>query len=313
MSNANLSDLKAFVQVAQQRSFQKAADALGVSRSSLSHALKGLEQRLGVRLLHRTTRSVAMTEAGEQLLQRLIPLLQELEDALDAVSHGPEELAGTLRINASKGGARWLLGHVLPTFLQRHPHVELDLVSEGRLVDIVAEGFDAGVRLAESVPKDMVAVPFGGDVRFVTVASVDYVRACGRPATPDELRLHRCIRQRLPSGKRYRWEFERGTEQLALDVPGTLSLDDNDLLVEAACAGLGIAYVPHAFARQALEDGRLTLLLEDWTPPSPGLCLYYSSYRHVPAQLQAFIAIIREVNEALATDDRAPSPATRSS
>jgi len=148
MSNASLPDLKAFIQVAQQRSFQKAADSLGVSRSSLSHAIKGLEQRLGVRLLHRTTRSVAVTEAGEQLLQRLTPLLRELDDALDAISHGPEELAGTLRINASKGGARWLLEQVIPIFLQRHPHVELDLVSEGRLVDIVAEGFDAGVRLA---------------------------------------------------------------------------------------------------------------------------------------------------------------------
>jgi DNA-binding transcriptional LysR family regulator len=294
MSNASLADLKAFIQVAQQRSFQKAADALGVSRSSLSHAVKGLEQRLGVRLLHRTTRSVALTEAGEKLLQRLTPLLQDLDDALDAVSHGPEELAGTLRINASKGGARWLLEHVVPTFLQRHPHVELDLVSEGRLVDIVAEGFDAGVRLAESVPRDMVAVPFGGNVRFVAVASPAYVATFGRPGTPDELRSHRCIRQRMPSGKRYRWEFERGTQQLTLDVPGALSLDDNDLLIEAACAGLGIAYAPQSFARQALETGELVLLLEDWTPPCPGLCLYYSSYRHVPAPLQALIAIIRE-------------------
>ena len=222
MSNPSLADLKAFIQVAQQRSFQKAADSLGVSRSSLSHAIKGLEQRLGVRLLHRTTRSVAVTEAGEQLLQRLTPLLQELDDALDAVSHGPEELAGTLRINASKGGARWLLEHIVPVFLQRHPHIELDLVSEGRLVDIVAEGFDAGVRLAESVPKDMVAVAFGGDVRFVTVASPAYIAAFGRPETPDELRSHRCIRQRMPSGKRYRWEFERGMQQLALDVPGRI-------------------------------------------------------------------------------------------
>lgn len=295
MNHASLSDLKAFVHVAHMCSFQKAADTLGVSRSSLSHALKGLEQRLGVRLLHRTTRSVALTEAGEQLLQRLTPLLQELDDALDAVSHGPEELAGTLRINANKGGARWLLGHVVPTFLQRYPHVELDLVSEGRLVDIIAEGFDAGVRLAESVPKDMVAVSFGGDVRFVTVASPAYIAAFGRPGTPDELQSHRCIRQRLPSGKRYRWEFERGTEQMAIDVPGALSLDDNNLLVEAACAGLGIAYIPQSFAQKALEAGHLVLLLEDWTPPSPGLCLYYASYRHVPAPLQAFIGIIREI------------------
>ena len=297
MQNVSLSDLKAFALVARYRSFQKAADALGASRSSLSHALKGLERQLGVRLLHRTTRSVAVTDDGERLLQRLVPLLRELDDLLDAVSHGQDELVGTLRINASKGGARWLLRHAVPMFQQRHPRVELDLVAEGQLVDIVGEGFDAGVRLAESVPKDMVAVPFGHDVRFVAVAAPDYVEAFGAPATPMDLMSHRCIRQRLPSGKRYRWEFEKGTQQVALDVPGMLSLDDNDLMVEAAADGLGIAYVPESFARPALDSGALVLLLEDWTPASPGLCLYYASYRHVPAPLKAFIAIVREATQ----------------
>lgn len=298
MANVSLSDLKAFAHVARHRGFQKAADVLGVSRSSLSHALKGLERHLGVRLLHRTTRSVALTEAGEQLLQRLAPLLRELDDVLDAVSHGQDELVGTLRINANKGGARWLLKHAVPTFQQRHPRVVLELVTEGQLVDIVGEGFDAGVRLAESVPKDMVAVPFGSDIRFVAVASPGYVEAFGVPATPADLMSHRCIRQRLPSGKRYRWEFEKGTQQLALDVPGTLSLDDNDLMVEAASDGLGIAFVPEPFARPALDSGTLSLLLEDWTPASPGLCLYYASYRHVPAPLKAFIAVVRESTQA---------------
>lgn len=294
MADINLSDLKAFAHVARHRGFQKAADALGVSRSSLSHAMKGLERRLGVRLLHRTTRSVAVTEAGEQLLLRLNPLLRELDDVLDAVSHGQDELVGTLRINASKGGARWLLRHAVPTFQQRHPRVALDLVAEGQRVDIVAEGFDAGVRLAESVPKDMIAVPFGGDIRFVAVAAPDYVQRFGAPATPGDLMSHRCIRQRLPSGKRYRWEFEKGKQQLALDVPGTLCLDDNELMVEAACDGLGVAFVPEPFARSALNSGALVLLLEDWTPPSPGLCLYYADFRHVPAPLRAFIAVLRE-------------------
>lgn len=294
MADVSLSDLKAFAHVARHRGFQKAADALGVSRSSLSHALKGLERRLGVRLLHRTTRSVAVTEAGELLLQRLAPLLRELDDALDAVSHGQDELAGTLRINANTGGARWLLRHAIPTFLQRHPRVVLDLVTQGQLVDIVDEGFDAGVRLVESVPKDMVAVPFGGDIRFVAVAAPGYVQASGMPATPADLMSHRCIRQRLPSGKRYRWEFEKGAQHLALDVPGTLSLDDNDLMVEAAADGLGIAFVPESFARPALDNGTLVLLLEDWTPASPGLCLYYASFRHVPAPLKAFIEVVRE-------------------
>lgn len=294
MADFNLSDLKAFTQVARLRGFQKAADALGVSRSSLSHAIKGLERRLGVRLLHRTTRSVAVTEAGEQLLQRLSPVLRELDELLDAASHGQDELVGTLRINANKGGAQWLLRHVVPTFQQRHPRVALDLVAEGQLVDVVAEGFDAGVRLAEAVPKDLIAVPFGGDIRFVAVAAPRYIEAFGRPATPNDLMSHRCIRQRLPSGKRYRWEFEKGRQQLALDVPGTLCLDDNDLMVEAACDGLGIAFVPEPFARPALNSGALVLLLEDWTPASPGLCLYYADFRHVPAPLQAFIAVVRE-------------------
>lgn len=294
MKDASLSDLRAFAHVARHRSFQKAADALGVSRSSLSHALKGLERRMGVRLLHRTTRSVATTEAGEQLLQRLLPLLRGLDDALDAVRHGRDELVGTLRINANKGGARWLLAHAVPVFQQRHPRVALDLVAEGRLVDIVEEGFDAGVRLAESVPKDMVAVPFGGDVRFVAVASPAYVEAFGAPAAPADLASHRCIRQRLPSGKRYRWEFERGAQRIALDVPGTLSLDDSELMVEAAAGGLGIAFVPDAFARAALDAGALVRVLDDWTPASAGLCLYYAGHRHMPATLRAFVAVVRE-------------------
>lgn len=294
MTDINLSDLKAFSAVARHRSFQRAANELGVSRSSLSHAVRAFEQRLGVRLLHRTTRSVATTEIGEVLLQRLSPLLHELDATLDEVRHGSENVAGTLRINAGAGAARWLLEHVVPTFLQRHPHVALDIVNEGRLVDIIAEGFDAGVRLAESVPKDMVAVPFGGAIRFIAVASPDYVAAAGRPATPEDLHTHRCIRQRLPSGKRYRWEFSKGRQEVAIDVPGALSLDDSALMVDAAINGLGIAFVPEPFARAALDDGRLVLLLEDWSPPFDGLCLYYASWRQVPAPLKAFIAVMRE-------------------
>lgn len=296
MPDVNLSDLKAFAAVARHRSFRSAADAQGVSRSALSHALRSLEQRLGVRLLHRTTRSVAVTEAGEQLLQRLAPMLRELDDVLETISHGLHELAGTLRINANEGGARWLLRHAVPTFLERHPRVLLDLVAEGRLVDIVAEGFDAGVRLLESVPQDMVAIPFGGEARFIAIAAPAYVELFGRPATPHDLQSHRCIRQRLPSGKLYRWEFSRDGQEIAVDVPGTFILDNNGLMVEAAVQGLGIAYVPEPYAREALADGRLQLLLPGWSPPFPGLCLYYASHRHVPPALKAFIAVVRETD-----------------
>lgn len=293
-SDIGLSDLRAFAAVARHRSFRQAADALGMSRSALSHALSGLEQRLGVRLLHRTTRSVAATEAGAELLARIEPILRQLDDALESISHGPEELVGTLRINANEGGARWLLRHAVPAFHGRHPRVMLDLVTEGRLVDIVAEGFDAGVRLLESVPQDMVAVPFGGATRFVAVASPEYVATHGVPAVPDDLKQHRCIRQRLPSGKPYRWEFSRSGQEIAIEVPGTLSLDNTRLMVEAAIAGQGIAFVPQPFAQEALGAQSLQLLLADWSPAIEGLCLYYAGHRHVPKTLKAFIQTVRD-------------------
>ena len=293
MTKPSLADLNAFAAVARHRSFRAAADAMGVSRSSLSHALRGLEQQLGVRLLHRTTRSVAPTEAGQQLLQRLAPMLRDLDDMLAAVSGSADGPVGQLRINANESATRWLLRHVVPGFLRRHPRVTLDLVSEGRLVDIVAEGFDAGVRLREAVPQDMVIVPFAGDVRFLAVAAPAYLAEHGVPMTPDDLHKHRCIRQRLPSGKPYRWEFALNADEFAIDAPGVLTLDHNGLMVEAAEDGLGIAFVPESFARRALEDGRLVTLLREWSPAIPGLCLYYPGHRHVPPPLRAFIAELR--------------------
>lgn len=271
----SLADLRSFVAVAHHRSFRAAADALGVSRSALSHAMRGLEAELGTRLLHRTTRSVAPTEAGARLLPRLAPLLRDLDDMLAATSDGIEGPAGTLRINALEPASRWFLRHVVPDFLRRHPRVALDLVSDNRLVDIIAGGFDAGVRLREAVPQDMIAVPFGGDFRFLAVASPAYLADIGEPAVPDDLKRHRCIRQRLSSGKLYRWEFARGRDEVSVDVPGMLTLDRNELMVEAAIDGLGIAFVPERLATPALIDGRLRPVLEDWSPPIPGFCLYY--------------------------------------
>ncbi|MGF7151130.1 DNA-binding transcriptional LysR family regulator [Sphingomonas zeicaulis] len=294
MSDVSLTDLNAFAAVAQYRSFRRAADALGVSRSALSHAVRALEARLGARLLHRTTRSVAPTEAGETLLARLVPTLRDLDEMLDAVGQSGAELTGTLRINANEGGAGWLLQHVVPSFLQRHPRAAIDLVSEGRLVDIVAEGFDAGVRLREAVPQDMIAVPFAGAIRFLPVAAPAYVAAHGRPQSPEDLRRHRCIRQRLPSGKPYRWEFVKGTQELAVEVPGSIILDHSRLMVDAAILGLGIAFVPEPYAADALADDRLVPLLEEWCPWIEGLCLYYAGNRHVPAVLRAFIDVLRQ-------------------
>lgn len=289
----SLTDLTAFSEVARHRSFRAAADKLSVSRSSLSHAVRGLERQLGLRLLNRTTRSVAPTEAGERLLRRLAPMLGELEAMLADVGNIADEPVGTLRISANEAAVRWLLRHVVPDFLSRHPRVALDLVSEGRLIDIVADGFDAGVRLREAVPQDMIAVAFGGDVQFLAVASPAYLAQHGTPASPHDLHAHRCIRQRLPSGKPYRWEFARGDQEIVVDVPGALTLDHSGLMVEAALDGLGIAFVPEIAARSALAEGSLVALLEDWSPGLPGLCLYYPGLRHVPPPLRAFSDAVR--------------------
>jgi DNA-binding transcriptional LysR family regulator len=292
----SLNDLAAFAAVAAHRSFRRAADGMGVSRSALSHAIIGLEGKLGVRLLNRTTRSVSLTQAGARLLARLDPLLQDLDQALDTLSDERGAPSGTLRINSNKSGARILLEDVVPRFLDLYPDVELDLVSEGRLADIVEQGFDAGVRLLEAVPRDMVAVKFGGDVRFITVVSPSYLKDSATPKTPEDLHAHRCIRQRLPSGKRYRWEFAKRGAEIAVDVPGNLTLDDNDLLVQAAAAGRGIAYVPEHFAKPFLQSGELVTLLDDWCPPIPGLALYYPRSRHLPSPLRAFIDLLKQLD-----------------
>jgi DNA-binding transcriptional LysR family regulator len=297
MSKPTLTDLKAFMAVAEHRSFRRAADLLGITRSTLSHAVRGLEDSLGARLLHRTTRSVSLTEAGERLLERLDPLMSDLDAALQEVAGEQGNPTGTLRINGGENAIRLLLQTVVPEFLARYPGVELDLVADGRLVDIVEQGFDAGVRLGEAVPKDMVAVRLGPDIRFLAVAAPEYLAAHPAPKTPDALRQHQCIRQRLPSGKRYRWEFIKRRQEVAIDVPGALTLDNSQLIVEAAIDGLGIAYVPEPYARAALNDGRLAAVLEDWCPPIPGLFLYFPRTRHMPTNLRAFIDMIRAVAE----------------
>jgi DNA-binding transcriptional LysR family regulator len=297
MGKPTLADLRAFMVVAARRSFVQAAGELGLSRSALSHAMRGLENDLSVRLLHRTTRSVSLTEAGERLLARLRPVLSELDHALDDVARDDKALRGSLRINGSDGAIRQLLRTVVPRFLAMYPHMELDLVSEGRFVDIVAEGFDAGVRLGEAVHKDMIAVRVSEDLRFLAVASPRYLRKHGQPAVPEELQAHRCIRQRLPGGRRYRWEFARHGQAVTIDPPGALTLDSNPLMVEAALDGLGIAYVPEPYARDALARKRLVAVLSDWCPTIPGLFLYFPGNRHIPAGLRAFIDVLRAAQD----------------
>lgn len=257
--------------------------------------MRTLEQNMGVRLLNRTTRSVAPTDAGERLLARLGPLLRDLDRALDEVNAFRERPSGVLRINAGTPAARQLLSAVVPAFLARYPEMALDLVTEGKLVDIVAEGFDAGIRLGESVPQDMIAVRFGGDIRFLAVASPAYLAQHPAPLAPDDLSSHACIRIRMPSGKPYRWEFARRGKEIVVDTPGALILDDLELMAQAAVQGLGVAYMPDLVARPYLANGELVMVLDEWCPAIPGLFLYYPGHRHVPMGLKAFIDVLKEL------------------
>jgi len=290
-----LSDLTALAAIVTHRSFRKAADELGVSPSTLSHMMRTLELKMGVRLLNRTTRSVSPTEAGERLVARLQPVLKELDLALEEVDSVRSRPSGSLRINASEPAARLLMQSVIPTFLARYPDMSVDLVTEGRLIDIVAGGFDAGVRLGESLPQDMIAVRFGGPVRFLAVASPAYLAGRTPPLVPDDLKDHACIRVRLPSGKLYRWEFAKHGQELTVDVPGSLTLDHIGLTIEAAADGMGIAYVPDHSAQPLIKAGKLVTVLDDWCPSIPGLFLYYPGHRHVPSGLKAFVDMLREM------------------
>jgi DNA-binding transcriptional LysR family regulator len=294
-SRPSLAELISFATVAAHKSFRQAADELRVSPSTLSHTIRALETRLGVRLLHRTTRSVAMTEVGQALLLRVQPLVKDLDTALGDIDNYRSKPSGALRINSNLIGARVLLQVAVPKFLARYPEMRLDLVTEGRLVDIVAEGFDAGIRLAESVPKDMVAVALGGTDRFVAVAAPAYLKKRGVPRVPLDLLQHSCIRYRMRSGRIYHWEFERRDQAVDVDVPGQLTLDEDRLMLDAAIEGLGIAFVPERAANEAIASRKLSVVLDDWCPRFPGLCLYYPGHRQVPAGLRAFVDVLKEV------------------
>lgn len=294
MKRAGLLELNAVVAVAAHRSFRAAATELGLSPSALSHAVATLEQRMGVRLFNRTTRSVALSEAGEQFLARVGPALREISQAMVAANELRDTLTGTLRINASEGAARMFLMPSVLEFLRRYPDMHVDLVTQDQLVDIVAAGFDAGVRLADGVPRDMIAVPCGPDVSFAVVGSARYFKGRTRPLTPGDLAAHSCIRRRWPSGAIYRWEFEKRGEEVVIEVNGSLTLDRDQLMIEAALRGAGLAYLSETSVAADIAVGRLIRVLEDWTPAYPGPRLYYPGHRHVPAALRAFIAILRE-------------------
>jgi DNA-binding transcriptional LysR family regulator len=248
---------------------------------------------------------VSLSEAGEQFIARVAPALSEIRSAMQGVNDLRDNPAGTLRINSSVGAARQVLVSVVLEYLHRYPDMRVDLVTEGRLIDIIADGFDAGIRTRDVVPGDMIAVPFGADQRFVVVGSPAYFAANPPPRAPGDLTRHRCIRARWPSGGIYRWEFAQRSETLTVDVPGVLTLDEPMLTREAALAGAGLAYLREAWIAQDLAAGRLVSVLNNWMPSSAGLCLYYPGRRNVPASLRSFIDLIRETERPQTKSARA--------
>jgi DNA-binding transcriptional LysR family regulator len=293
-----LSELNAVVVVAEHRSFRKAATVLGISPSTLSHTISTLEGRMGVRLFNRTTRSVAPSEACEEFLAQLRPALEQINNAMAGVSQYRDTPSGTIRINASEGAAQMVLEPIVLEFLRRYPDMQVDIVTEGRLVDIVAEGFDVGIRAVEHLPLDMVAVSCTPPIRFVVVGSPSYFDTHPVPQTVDDLHQHQCIRSRLASGALYRWEFERNGTQVDFEPVGSLTLDNSNLMRRAAILGAGLAWVDEWSVREALAQGSLLRILEEWSPQLPPLSVYYPGHRHLSAGMRAFISLVREVSQA---------------
>ncbi|MBY5313134.1 LysR family transcriptional regulator [Rhizobium leguminosarum] len=294
MPRPAVNDLIAFLAVARAQSFTKAAGKLGVSQSALSHTIRGLEERLGLRLLTRTTRSVAPTEAGERLLVSIGPRLDEIESELAALSAFREKPAGTIRINAGEHAADAVLWPALQKLLPDYPDINVEIIVDYGLTDIVAERYDAGVRLGEQVAKDMIAVRIGPDMRMAVVGAPAYFDTRPKPLTPQELTDHNCINLRLPTyGSVYAWEFEKDGRELRVRVEGQLVFNNIALRLNAVLAGMGLAYMPENLVEAPLADGRLVRVLEDWCLPFSGYHLYYPSRRHTSPAFALVVDALR--------------------
>lgn len=294
MASAHLDDLQAFRAVAEARSFTKAAGKLGVSQSALSHTLRALEARLGIRLLTRTTRSVAPTEAGERLLQSVGPRLDEIEAELAALSELRDKPAGTIRITATEYAIDMLLWPKLMKFLPRYPDIKVELIGESGLTDIVAQRYDAGVRIGEQVAKDMIAVRIGPDISMAVVGTPAYFGKRPEPKKPQDLIDHICINLRLSThGGLYAWEFEKNAREVKVRVEGQLTFNGTAQMLNAALAGAGLAYVPEDIARPHIAKGRLKRVLADWCPPYPGYHLFYASRRQSSVAFALLIDALR--------------------
>lgn len=293
MARIDPADLAVFLAIARQGSFRRAASELGVTPSALSHSLRLLEERIGIRLINRTTRSLALTDAGTRLFARINPAFLDIHDAIDELNRFRDTPFGTLRLNVPRICARIVLMPMVSRFLAAFPDIRIELVVNDALVDVVAEGFDAGIRFGESIAADMIAVPIGPRLSFAVVGTPDYFARHGKPATPRDLAGKPCIRYRFMNGTLYEWEFERGGEEIAVAVDGPLTLSEQDVMLDAALAGTGMAYLFEEQVRPHIAGGALLRVLEDWCPFYPGFYLYYPSRRQMPLALRAFIDFAR--------------------
>ncbi|MEB0032595.1 LysR family transcriptional regulator [Undibacterium sp. RTI2.1] len=294
MARENLNDLIAFVAIARERSFTRAAAQLGVSQSALSQTMRGLEERLGIRLLTRTTRSVSPTEAGERLLQTVTPRFEEIDAELAALSELREKPAGTIRITTSDHAASAILMPKLATLLPQYPDIKVEINSDNRLIDIVEQRYDAGVRLGEQVAKDMIAVRISPDVRMIVVGAPSYFAKKSPPKTPQNLTDHLCINLRLPTlGGLYAWELKKGKRELNVRVDGQLVVSGTSHMLKATLAGLGLGFMLEDVVREHIAEGRLQPVLEDWSPTFAGYHLYYPSRRQASPAFALLVEALR--------------------
>jgi len=294
MTRASLDDLAAFAAVARARSFTHAAVALATSTSNLSHTIRRLEARLGYRLLNRNSRSVSVTEAGEALLTTLGPALENIDGALDALDLGRNKVSGTLRLTTTRQAYEAVVRPVLPAFTAAHPHATVEVLIDYAYRDIVADRFDAGIRLGEKLERDMIALKVGPDLSMAVVATPDHLVDAAPITHPSDLTQHRCINYRMvTAGTIYAWEFERDGQALDVQVSGPLTFDEPELMLEAVLDGLGVGYLLSHEVAPYVQDGRLVRLLSEWTPSFPGFHLYYSSRRQMRPVLAAFIHAVR--------------------
>jgi DNA-binding transcriptional LysR family regulator len=295
LSRTDLADFAYFIAIAKHGSFRRAALEMGVTTSALSHAITALETRRGVRLLNRTTRSVTLTAAGEELRAMIDGPLEAIGQAADNLNRFRDAPAGRVRINILEDAASLLLGPVMPTFVDRYPDVQVDISVNNRMIDIVRSGFDAGIRYGGTVPEDMVAQRLSPDIRWVAAASPAYLERFGAPSTPHDLQDHRCIGIRLGNDQLYQWDFEHGGETSAIATPGPLTVDESHAAVSFGLSGVGIIYGAEPILRPYLKSGGLRLVLGDWATMGSGFHIYYAGRRQVPTALRLLIDLIREI------------------